>query len=118
MEDSQYFVHIKSPVDVRRGILGSSRQIIQILQRYERIKSLRVRKIERMALLRALNKEINLLVAKLKRELPAAEMRLRLGKEEKKTKRGREEKEEYAGDELRKLESELRMIEDKIGRLA
>ncbi|MBI5880950.1 hypothetical protein HZB90_02365 [archaeon] len=118
MEESQYFVQIRDAVDIRRGILGSSRQIIQILQRYERIKALRVRKLERIALLRALNKEINLLVAKMKKELPTAEMRIRLGKEDKRVKRGREEREETGGDELRKLESELRMIEDKIGRLA
>jgi len=116
MEESQYFVEIKEPVDIRRNILSSSKQIIQILQRYERIKILRVKKIEKMAVLRALNKEINLLVAKLKKSFPIAEMRVKLGKEEKKPKK-REEKEEFAGDDLRKLELELRMIENKIDRL-
>jgi hypothetical protein len=116
MEDNQYFVHIRDPVDIRRTILGSSKQIIQVLQRYERIKTLRVKKLEKIALLRNLNKEINLLVAKLKKGLPVAEMRVKL-KEEKKGIKKREEKEEYAGDDIRKLELELRMIEDKIERL-
>ncbi|MBN1544725.1 hypothetical protein JW898_04655 [Candidatus Woesearchaeota archaeon] len=115
MEDNQYFVQIRDPADVRRSILGSSKQIIQILQRYERIKSLRVKKLEKISQLRGLNKEINLLVAKLKKEFPAAEMRVRIGKEEKVTRKG---KAELKGNELAKLESELRMIEDKIGRLA
>jgi hypothetical protein len=82
MEENQYFVHIRDPVDIRRTILGSSKQIIQVLQRYERIKALRVKKLEKIALLRNLNKEINLLVAKLKKGLPVAEMRVKL-KEEK-----------------------------------
>jgi len=114
MEDQQYFVQIRDPADVRRGILGSSRQIIQILQRYERIKALRVKKLEKIAKLRALNKEINLLVAKLKKTMPAADFRVRLGKEERGSKKM---KEAPKGDDLNKLEAELRMIEDKIARM-
>ncbi|MBW2971425.1 hypothetical protein KY359_00165 [Candidatus Woesearchaeota archaeon] len=116
MTEEQFFVQIRDPVDVRRSILGSSKQIIQVLQRYERIKILRVKKLEKIAKLRALNKEINLLVAKLKKEFPEAEMRVRIGKEEKAT--PRKKGIETRGSELAKLESELRMIEDKIGRLA
>jgi hypothetical protein len=115
MGDDQYFVQIRDPVDVRRSILGSSKQIIHVLQRYERIKALRVKKLEKISLLRALNKEINLLMAKLKKEFPVAEMRVRLGKEEKKATKGKPVV--TRGDDLRKLESDLRMIEEKIGSL-
>lgn len=109
-----YFVQIKDPVDMRRSILGSSKQIIHILQRYERIKDLRVQKLEKISKLRSQNKEINLLIAKLKKEFPAAKLRVNLREEGD----DRRKRPEIRGDELAKLESDLRMIEDKIGRLA
>lgn len=115
MEDQQYFVQIRDPAEIRRGILGSSRQIIQILQRYERIKVLRVKKLEKLAKLRALNKEINLLVAKLKKTMPASDFRVHAGKDER---AGKKAKESPKVDDLNKLEAELRMIEDKIARMA
>ncbi|MBW2964100.1 hypothetical protein KY363_01450 [Candidatus Woesearchaeota archaeon] len=115
MEESQYFVQLRDPIDIRRSILGSSKQIIHILQRYERIKELRVRKLEKIEELKKINKEINLSIAKLKKALPAADYRVKIGKEEKRMKTtGRKA---ISGDELRGLESELRMIEEKIGRL-
>jgi len=114
MEDSQYFVQIKDPMDVRRSMLGTSKQIIQILQRYERIKDLRVKKLEKISQLRGTNKEINLMAAKLKKAFPAVDIRIKLDKEEIKAK---SQKTEMKGDELLKLESELRKIEDKIGKL-
>ena len=116
MADEQYFVHVRDPVDIRKHILSSSKQIIQILQRYERIKDLRVKKLEKISQLRATNKEINLIIAKLKKALPAAEMRVKIGgREDKKIKKGRAE---FRGDELAKLESDLRMIEEKMGGLS
>jgi hypothetical protein len=115
MEEQQYFVQIRDPADVRRGILGSSKQIIQILQRYERIRSLRVKKLEKIAKLRALNKEINLLVAKMKKTMPAADFRVKIGKDDK---MGKKTKDSAKLDDLNSLESELRMIEEKIARMA
>ncbi|MFH1063983.1 MAG: hypothetical protein V1729_02805 [Candidatus Woesearchaeota archaeon] len=112
MEDSQYFVQIKDPLDMRRDILGSSRQMIQILQRYERIKQLRIKKVEKIHDLKATTKEIHLLVTKMKAVLPAYKVRLDLEKENKPKRRG------MTGDELKNLEAELRMIEEKIGNLS
>ena len=109
MEDSQYFAQIKDPIEIRRSILGCSRELIGVLQRYERIKELRVQKIEKVAKLRALNKEINLGIAKLKKVFPAVEMRVKVGEEA--PRRG-------GRNELKKLEDELKMIEDKISLLS
>ena len=113
MEDP-YFVQIRDPLDMRRSILSSSKQIIHVLQRYERIKDLRVRKLDKIAKLKALNKEINLIIAKLKKEFPASDFRINLSKEEKTVSR---RKEKVSGDELYQLESELRHIEEKLGSL-
>lgn len=115
MENDQYFVQLRDPLDIRRSILGSSKQIIHVLQRYERIKELRIKKLETIEDLKRINKEINLSIAKLKKALPAADYRVKIGKEEKRMKSaGRKA---FSGDELRGLESELRMIEEKIGKL-
>ncbi|MBW2967793.1 hypothetical protein KY362_04865 [Candidatus Woesearchaeota archaeon] len=114
MVESQYFAQIRDPVEIRRSILGSSRQIITVLQRYEHIKALRVKKLEKITKLRALNKEINLAVAKLKQKFPAVEMRVKVGHEEKHPRRASGSRQV---NELQKLEDELRQIEHKIGQL-
>lgn len=112
--EEQYFVQIRDPLDMRRSILGSSKQIIHILQRYERIKDLRVRKLDKISQLKAMNKEINLIIAKLKKKFPEAGFRVKLGKEEKKPS---VKKSRVSGNELYQLESELRQIEKKLGKL-
>lgn len=112
MEDSQYFVQIKDPLDIRRDILGSSRQIIHILQRYERIKDLRIKKVEKIGELKSVTKDIHLLVSKLKTVLPAYKVRLDLERENQPRKRG------MTGNELKNLEEELRKIEERIGNLS
>ena len=113
MESNQYYVQIRDSMDIRRSILGSSKQIIQILQRYERIKSLRVQKLEKIKELKDLNKEIKLSIVKLTKVLPKADVRVQVA--EPKRSRG---KRRAVGDDLGKLESDLRMIENKLGRLS
>ena len=112
--EEPYFVQIKDPLDMRRSILGSSKQIIHILQRYERIKELRVRKLDKISKLKALNKEINLIIAKLKKEFPDAGFRVKMGTEEKKVSKSRRK---VSGNEIYQLENELRKIEEKLGSL-
>ncbi|HII72259.1 TPA: hypothetical protein HA265_05895 [Candidatus Woesearchaeota archaeon] len=108
-----YFVQIKEPAEVRRKLLANSKQLIQILQRYERIKELRVRKIEKISQLRKLNQEINLLMAKLKKEMPKAEVRIK-----QEPRRPDRQESRLQGNELEKLEAELKRIEDKIGMMS
>ena len=112
MEDSQYFVQIKDPTDMRRSILGSSRQIIEILQRYEKIKALRIKKLEAISRLREQNKEINLIIAKMKKSFPKSGLRVKIKEQTIPNRKG-----ETSGDDLLKLESELKMIEEKLSGL-
>ncbi len=102
----EYFVQIRDTDEVRRKLLGSSKQIIGVLQRYEMLKQTRVIKLEKMSQLRRTNKEINLLIAKLKKEMPKAEMRISTTRKAK-----------VDGTEIAELEAELKRIEDKIGML-
>lgn len=113
--EEQFFVRIRDPLDMRRNILGSSKQIIQILQRYERIKELRVNKLEKISQLKSLNKEMNLMIAKLKKEFPEAGFRISLGQEDQKPDVN---KSRISGDELYQLEAELKQIESKLGNLS
>lgn len=109
-----FFVHIRDPTDVRRKLLGSSKQLIQILQRYERVKELRIHKLEKISQLRKLNKEINLLFAKLKKEMPKADVRIKTEPR----KPSRNEGSKLSGNELAELEAELKKIENKIGMMS
>ena len=113
--EEQFFVQIRDPLDMRKSILGSSKQIIQILQRYERIKNLRVNKLEKISNLKGLNKEINLMIAKLKKEFPETGFRINTGQEDQKPS---VKKSKISGDELYQLETELKQIESKLGSLS
>ena len=112
MEQNEYFAQVPDPQEVRKSLLSSSRQIIQVLQRMERIKQLRIAKLESINKVRNTNKEIRLLITKLKKEFPSTGMRIPTSPEKPaKTKRIR-------GNELQELENELKKIESKISQLS
>lgn len=115
MAEEQYYVQIRDSLDIRRALLGSSKQIIQILQRYERIKKIRIEKLEKITKMRKLNKEINLLAIKLKNEFPAVQLRVKITENNSEK---NNEKENFKGDDIYKLEADLRRIEEKIGQLS
>ena len=69
-------------------------------------------KIEKVAEVKKTNKEIRLLINKLKKELPATGMRM--SPKDPNTRKGRKR----TGNDLKELEQELRMIEGKIGKLS
>ncbi|MFC1723142.1 hypothetical protein ACFL0V_03305 [Nanoarchaeota archaeon] len=105
----EYFVQVKDPEEVRRMLLGSSKQIVQVLQRYETLKDIRVQKLEKLSLLRKLNKEIHLLLVKLKKEMPKADIRIKPKIQKEST---------VTGNEVAELEAELKRIEEKIGMIS
>ncbi len=115
MEKGQYFVQVRDPVENRRNLLGSSKQIIHILQKCENLRSLRVKKAEKLAVLRNLNKELNLLTVKLKNELPQVDLRVKL--ETDKTESKPVKIKNNPSKDILKLEDELKMIEEKLNRL-
>lgn len=75
-----FFVGVLEPVQVRRQVLGCSKDVISILKRFERFKELRIEKIENTLKLKKLFEEINFLNNKLKQHLPKTKLRA-LGKE-------------------------------------
>jgi hypothetical protein len=112
MEQTEYFAQIRDAPEVRKALLSTSRDIIQILQRVERMKQLRTKKLEKIGAVRNTNKEIRLLVGRLKKAFPAAGMRVPTNPERK------PEGRKIRGGELKELEEELKKIEGKIAQLS
>ena len=76
-----FYVGLRDPVEVRRNILESTREAVQFLQRYEKLKSIRDEKREASKLLHNDIKELKALVNRLKRVLPKSKLRIKLHKE-------------------------------------
>ena len=83
---------------------GTCIEIIDGRQRYETLKEIRVKKVEAVSRLRKTNKELNLLMAKMRKAMPKADMRIPEKRVDTK----------FEGDDLAKLESELKKIQQKI----
>lgn len=142
-----FYVGVKDPIEIRRSILESSKELVQLMQDFEKFKEMRDTKIK---LKEELKKEVNdvqSLMRKFKSKLPKTEVRVKLfrehtvaneeeeeevptkkskGKKSKSKSKGRKIKKVKVApkkvvkknlSELDKLESELKKIEDKLGRL-
>ena len=68
-EEEDYYVNIREPSDLRRNLLETSRQGVLSWQKYEHFKI--NRKKEELDNLKRTLREINELMARLKKELPA-----------------------------------------------
>ena len=133
-EADVFFVEMKEPLYVRKGILESMKEIIHFLQEYERFKQVKADKEKYIADLKKVINDLNSLVTKLKTELPKKQMKdlpeelkktIMLKKKEKKKKAKAEcvvkeelpEPEQPKRSEVDKLEDELVAIEQKLSRL-
>ncbi len=120
-KEEEYFVGISEPIEIRRGILESAKKMIHMLQKYERFKTMRHRKIEHINKLNETIKEINLLISKLKAELPKPQKTIRTirktdeddGTEEMPVKK----KSAKPKSELERLEAELGKVEEQLTHL-
>lgn len=81
-KEELFYVGIQDPVEIRKTVLESSKEIIQYLQRYERFREVRSEKSMQMKKLREEMAEIHSLVKKLKTALPKTKLRTRLHKHE------------------------------------
>lgn len=117
-EEEILFVGIKDPDEVKRAILESSRGTIESLERYERFKLIRAKKIAEITRLKGTINEINRLILRLKSELPKPKLpEPEKGKKAKAIKKPKTQpnlapKKEFT--ELEKLESELSEIDKKL----
>jgi TolA-binding protein len=129
------YVGLQSPIELRRVILESTRDAVEMLQNYEKFRAVREEKVKTIAQLQDQIKEMARLINKLKLELPKVDVRIKLHKEqemiesEKKAAKeaGKPKKKETKAkkevpkktrelSELEKLEAELTSIEQKLGK--
>jgi len=125
-EEQVFYVGVKDPVELRRTILESSKELVEYLQRAERFKKLRQEKADQIEKLKTIMAKITSLTRKLKTLLPKTKLRAQLHKHEKKVmkkaaaeKRAKSKQEvpkevKRPATELEKLESELNEIESRL----
>ncbi|MBI4440831.1 hypothetical protein HY639_01565 [Candidatus Woesearchaeota archaeon] len=130
-EKEIFFVGVKEPLEIRRNILEASREMVLLLQMYEKFKTVREEKRRAMESLRQQVRDIAVMVSRLKRHLPKTNLRAVPLEEiekpvhkkepvlEKVVEIKREEKAlAHELTEIEKLEAELASIEQKLNTLA
>ena len=124
-KEKGFYVGISNPVDVRRNILETSKEIIHVLKRYENFHHIKEAKRAEMNKFRSMVDEINQLMLRLKTSLPPVRMEdlprreaaetTRKAAEPVAVKRAKAMQEGTApSSELDRLEQELGKIEDKL----
>ena len=119
MNEKEFFVAVDNPVAMRRELLGTSKDIIVSLQRYERFKEIRIQKIEHTVKLKEIVSETHNLLKKLKMAMPEMEIRTRTNKETTTSSKiilPKKEAQNYMSN-IQKLDSQLSDIENKLSKL-
>ena len=134
VKEEVFYVGIQDPIELKNSMLESSKDLMQYLDRFEKLKEIRERKKSEMEHLRRIFNEITKDTNKLKRYLPKTKLRIQIHEEKiKKTKKKtakkimpkplpmkklpKEEKSELHDEELAKLEEELSKIEGRLTNL-
>ena len=126
-----FFVEVRQPTQIRRSILETLKDILELLHKFEKFRHTRHKKLESIHKLRVLLKDANKMLGMLKLKLPQTNLRAIVVKEaiehktpshKKKKKSAKEEKEEKPQKkvmtEAERLEAELNAIESKLKNLA
>ena len=122
-----YYAHIPNPVDFRKTLLEASRDTILILKQYETFKSLRKAKAIEYEALKKLINEINTLLGRLKKLLPASKIRETIPVDyHKASRRVHPVKKHNANpvmhkqpkNNIEKLENELNVLEERLQSLS
>lgn len=113
-----FFVGVAEPIQVRKEILGCTKDVIGTLKRFEKFKALRREKAETVARLKTLFDEIALLSNKLRQLMPKTRLRALAKETEVGVFAGQERRmRKHAGTDLDKLEQQLAELENKLQRL-
>lgn len=82
-EEEVFFVGVQDPLEVRRNLLEVSKDMVQFLQQYEKLKTVREQKNEAIKRLKEDIRELKSLVNKLRLVLPKTKLRVKLHEEHK-----------------------------------
>lgn len=124
-----FFVQVKEPNEVRRNILETLKNIVEVLKSFEKFKRIRHQKHEKISHLRVLIKQANKMLGDLRVKLPQTNLRAvpvkdaakQQKKEHHKKKKGKSAEEKMPKKEMTevdKLEAQLNAIETKLKSLA
>lgn len=119
-ENEPLFIGVPDPVNLRKGLLETSKVHLTILKKIEEIKLIRSQKDEAMNAVNLLLKEIKTLMIKLKKSLPSSNvLKSAVIKKNSPAKETAETAKEVkikieARSELEQLESEIAQIESKL----
>ncbi|MBS3112651.1 hypothetical protein J4418_01025 [Candidatus Woesearchaeota archaeon] len=123
-----FYMGISNPIEIRRNILESARDMVQFLQMFEKFRIIREEKKQATLILKKQIKDLNIITNKLKARLPKASMRYKTEKEKtpepaiienKKVEITKEtpirsEMPDIDINDIEALETELKDIEDKL----
>ena len=115
-EESAFYMAIEDPYDFRRELLGSSKGVIQLLQKHEELKQIRQEKIKLMHEFSNVNSEITMLMNKLKKAIPKTKLR-NIPNKEPVSKKKESVINSKHHPELSNLQRELAEIENKLNGL-
>jgi hypothetical protein len=115
-EDKTFFVGIDNPGEVRKDLLGCSKDIIGILKNYDNINSIREEKIGKIMELKKTIAEIKKLNMLLKSKLPTETVRATSSQKARKV-RKKTAKKKGQNNQIKELESELSEIEDRLNNM-
>jgi hypothetical protein len=104
MDEKDFFVGIYEPIDVRRTVLESSKEIVESLQSSTNLKKIRKEKLLLYEEMRQIMSEIDMLVTRLNKKLPKSHLRKKDIKKE-------------IPPEIKKLEKQLRNIETEFNKI-
>lgn len=107
-----YFVGIYDPIDVRRNVLESSKEIVKSIQAFERVESIREEKLRYVRDMKKVMAELNLLVSKLAEKLPKAKLRKALAASNIPV--VNEHLQSRFSNELERLEDQLKLVEKEL----
>ena len=120
-----FFVQVKEPNEVRRNILETLKDIVEVMHRFEKFRHIRHEKLQKIQHLRILIRQANKMLGVLKTKLPQTNLRAtavrqapaqtKKGHHKKKAKAaGQEKMPKREMTEVEKLEAELNAIESKL----
>lgn len=113
-----FFVGIKDPLEIRKELLTSSKNLIDALRRYEKYKIIRETKTAHIIELKRVFDELLILNKKLRGKLPKVPIKApQLGETKIEQKKVKTAVKEVPKSKLDVLEQELSKIEEKLGSL-
>jgi hypothetical protein len=117
MEDELFFVGIRDPIELRKELLTSSKNLIDSLRRYEAYKDVKEEKLQNIMGLKRVFDELLVLNKKLRNKLPQIPIKASptIMREERASVKGKPIK--MSRNKIDVLEDELAKIEERLGSL-